>query len=164
MSERNRSSETGAHERPAVSLDDIGSLSRQKRRNDRLSLEQAAQQAGVSAATLWRLERRTSAAAGKDLPMPDVRTLGAITDWLGVSLAGAGFAPVAATESPLGSDKTSTPDTVEAHLRADPKLDSATAALLARMFRAAYSEFTQSSPGDPANADDAGQSGKEAEG
>jgi hypothetical protein len=37
----------------------------------------------------------------------------------------------------------STPDIVEAHLRADRNLDAETAAALGRMFRLAYERFTQ---------------------
>lgn len=136
------------HDRPAVRLDDIGSLVQQKRQVDHLSLEQAAAQAGVSAATLWRLERRAMATVGgKEMPTPDTRTLAAITDWLGVAVAGAGFAPVAPTAM-QSAKSASVPDTVEAHLRADPKLDPVNAALLARIFRAAYAQFTEDDPTD----------------
>lgn len=133
---------SGDQGRPVVRLDEIGSLIRQKRRTERLTLEEASQQIGVSPATLSRLERRTFASApGQQVPTPDMRTLAAIADWLEIVVAGSGFTPVA---SPIGRGDpvvTSVPNAVEAHLRADRNLDPTNAALLARIFRAAYSEF-----------------------
>jgi len=133
------------YEQQAVSVDEIGSLIRQKRRTERLTLEQAARQSGVSAATLSRLERRGGmSASGREMPTPDMRTISAITDWLGISVMGGGFAPTSRftpNETPAGA---SLPTIVEAHLRADRNLNSETAGLLARMFRAAYDEAATS--------------------
>lgn len=125
-------------ERPVIRFDELSSMIRQKRRREQLTLEAAAQQSGVSAATLSRLERSISGdASGQGMPTPDVRTLSAVADWLGVAVAGAGSAPVEISgEAPL-------PNVVEAHLRADRNLDPDTAALLARMFRAAYVQATE---------------------
>lgn len=120
-------------ERPIVRFDELSSMIRQKRRREQLTLQAAAQQSGVSAATLSRLERSASGnATGHSMPTPDVRTLSAIADWLDVAVAGAGSAPIEISgEAPL-------PNVVEAHLRADRNLDPDTAALLARVFRDAY--------------------------
>jgi len=115
---------------------------REKRRLEHLTLEAAAQQTGVSAATLSRLERRaTTSASGREMPTPDTRTLSAIADWLGVAVGGGGSTTIdISSDSPL-------PNVIEAHLRADRNLDSDTAALLARMFRAAYLQATENGRG-----------------
>ncbi len=135
-------------QRPVVRLDDIGTLIRQKRRAERLTLEMAGRQCGVSPATLSRLERRASGGmSDREMSTPDVRTLGAVTEWLGVAVSGAGFAPAMPHTARKISEDVSVPSVVEAHLRADRNLDPATAALLARMFRAAYSEFSENSRG-----------------
>jgi transcriptional regulator with XRE-family HTH domain len=113
---------------------------RQRRRLEGLTLEAAARQSGVSAATLSRLERWTPVDdSGREMPTPEVRTLSTVADWLGVAVAEAGFAPVEI------SGDTPVPNVVEAHLRADRNLDPDTAALLARMFHAAYAEATKNS-------------------
>ncbi len=108
---------------------------------------------GVTQANISRIEHEEDlylstlrgylAALGADLELnavfPDGRfTLGAKDEWLGVSDAIAGTGHFAV------SGATSVPAVVEAHLRADRSLDPNTAALLARMFRAAYAEFTGS--------------------
>ena len=129
-----------------VRVDDLSRLIQEKRRDERLTLEHAAQQAGVSAATLSRLEHRHNATrrAGSAPPMPDTRTLAAITRWLDVSLErvmDVGTpAPVHQIVHPSGE---TTPDMVEAHLRADRHLDAKTAAALGRIFRAAYEQFAE---------------------
>lgn len=140
-----------------IRLDELGSMIRHRRRVEQLTLEAVAQQTGVSPATLSRLERRASA---NDMPTPDVRTLSAIADWLGVVVAGAGSAPVEISgDTPL-------PKVVEAHLRADRNLDADTAALLARMFRAAYAQATENGrdgsdqTGDESAIDEFGEENK----
>ena len=120
-------------------LEELGLMIREKRRVEHLTLEEAAKQSGLSSATLSRLERRTGS-VGWEMPTPDVRTLGAVMKWLGISATGTGFAPLPPVEN------ISVPNRVEAHLRADRNLDPQTAALLARMFRAAYSEFAGAEP------------------
>jgi transcriptional regulator with XRE-family HTH domain len=146
--------------RRVVGFEELGSMIQEKRRRQQLTLEAAAQHTGVSAATLSRLERRASASAlGREMPTPDVRTLSAIADWLGVAVAGAGSTTIeVSTDIPL-------PNVVEAHLRADRNLDSDTAALLARMFRAAYMQATQNGRGgsDKSSQSQAGELNKESE-
>jgi len=138
MDKRGRPPDPDLEMRPAVQLEQLGHLIRRKRKDEGLTLEQAAQLSGVSSATLSRLERR---AAGRDMPTPDIRTLGAVTGWLEVAVAGAGFTTAAETSAGVFPKSGTVPDVVEAHLRADRNLDPTNAALLARMFRAAYSEF-----------------------
>lgn len=125
-----------------VELSDIGRLIREKRTRDGLSLVAASQESGVSAATLSRIERRTDSFSANQ-SLPDVRTLDALTSWLGVSISGAGFAePPTRVNAHL--EPSSTPDIVEAHLRADRNLDAKKAELLAQVFRAAYENFAAS--------------------
>jgi transcriptional regulator with XRE-family HTH domain len=150
------------HERSVVPLHELGALIRQKRHEQRLRLEDAARESGVSPATLSRLERRSAAAiANGQAPTPDVRTLAAITDWLGVSVSGVEFAHMAPAAD--RRDAPQTPDVVEAHLRADRNLDPAVAALLARTFRAAYLEFA-SGGGDGSSRAEQEEASGEAEG
>lgn len=71
-----------------------------------------------------------------------MRTLSALTHWIGVSID-----RVLDSEDDKGDglqQADSTPDIVEAHLRADRNLDPKTAAVLGRMFRAAYEQFAES--------------------
>lgn len=120
----------------SVRIEELGRLVRRKRRSENLSLEAAALETGVSAATLSRIERRAEAGVVHGSPTtPDLRTVAAVATWLGVSVSGAGFVP-----APTAS---STPEIVEAHLRADRNLDGPTASLLARMFRAAYEQAAE---------------------
>lgn len=126
--------------RPTIQFRDLSSMIRRKRKHEGLTLAAAARQSGVSAATLSRLERWAPVdESGREMPTPDTRTLSAVADWLGVAVVDAGFAPVEVSgDAPV-------PSVVEAHLRADRNLDPGTAALLARMFRAAYAEATRNS-------------------
>lgn len=139
-----------------VGVNEIGTLLRRSRRVQRLTLSEASEEIGVSAATLSRLERRLdTSTSSQTASMPDVRTLDLICKWLGVSVAGGVL-----TESERGDVQTSdisTPMAVEAHLRADRNLDSSTASLLARMFSAAYTEAVK----DPAGEDRSGPSQKD---
>lgn len=107
---------------------------------------------GVTQANISRIEHEEDlylstlrgylSALGADLELNAVFpegtfTLGAKDAWQGISKApteSRGFALAGAL---------SVPSVVEAHLRADRKLSSETASLLARMFRAAYAEFAE---------------------
>lgn len=127
-----------------VRLEDLGDLVRSKRREQGLSLQTAALQSGVSPATLSRLERYQDRGIRAGHTVPDTRTLAAVTAWLGIPLeqvVGAGSPDTGAGRSLAGSG--TTPDVVAAHLRADPKLDTQTAAALSKVFRAAYDQFLQ---------------------
>lgn len=133
-----------------VRVEDLGNLIREKRKAEQLTLEKAAQQSGVSIATLSRWERQHHVGTNKFQPTPDMRTLAAITRWLNVSIE-----RVVDVDSPppvhsiTHREGEATPDIVEAHLRADRNLDSATAEALARVFRAAYEQFAHLSNTTP---------------
>ncbi len=129
-----------------VRREELGELIHAKRKRDRLTLDQAAQQCGVSTATMWRLERQGNASPGRAgrSPEPDTATLGRVTRWLGVSLDRVLDTSVSpASDGIAHARDDSTPDIVEAHLRADRNLDTQAAAALGRMFRLAYTEFQQ---------------------
>jgi transcriptional regulator with XRE-family HTH domain len=102
----------------------------QTRNRQRITLRQAAQKTGISAATLSRFER----GAGN----PDLPTIDKLIDWLELDRA-AVFAP-----SKRGKQrKPATPDQVAVLLRADPKLDPGTAQALSNLFKSAYAEFSK---------------------
>lgn len=129
-----------------VRLRELGALIRGKREVERLTLGQASQQSGVSAATLSRLERQQikgDGHGGRGYHEPDVRTLAAITRWLGVAID-----RVADVQSPPTAHRIThhandtTPDIVRAHLRADPNLSESAAEALANLFRLTYEQFS----------------------
>ncbi len=127
---------------PLVRLEDLSELIRSKRKSENLTLELAAKQSKVSAATLSRLERQQP----KDKPSstPDMRTIEALTRWLGVPLERVidvddEFSAKSATKKE--QDNKPVPDIVEAHLRADRNLNPVHAEALATMFRAVYQKY-----------------------
>lgn len=133
-----------------VQLEELGRLISEKRRAERLNLEEAAVQIGISVTTLWRLEQQRPANRrdpSKPLPDPDMRTVSAVARWLGVSverfLDRAAAGPAGSVVHHKGE---TTPDIVEAHLRADRALDERAAAALARMFRLAYEQVQDLRP------------------
>ncbi len=135
----------------------LGQMVQKKRTTNRLTLGQAAEQSGVSAPTLSRLERLGTSKSARG-PIPDTRTLAAVARWLEVSLdealEGGPQRPISANlQIPDGG---STPDIVREHLRADRNLDPTTARLLAEMFETAYRHYSQLSgatPDDQINTD-----------
>lgn len=137
----------------------LGGLIRAKRREEHLTLEEAARQTGVSAATLSRWERfREGDSPGTE---PDRHKLHAVTQWLGPRLKGLPQFDFLGTWSDpiLHGEGQGTVEIVEAHLRADPKLDSRTAEALGRLFRVAYEQFAGSPelhPGESESASTAG--------
>jgi transcriptional regulator with XRE-family HTH domain len=99
---------------------------RRTRRQRNLSLREVAEEIGVSASTLSRLERGTG--------VPDLPTLTSLATWLDVD-----------RDTLFGvrgkTQERSTPATVEVLLRADKNLDPKTAKTLAKIFRTAYTEL-----------------------
>lgn len=147
MTDRVVSPAPAVEPRRVVRVEDLGELIRRRRRNDGSTLEQAAAQSGVSAATLSRLERHSvngSSDRGKKVPLqPDTRTLAALTRWLDVSIDRVmDVNPPSAVHGIVHREGETVPDMLDAHLRADPNLDSGTAAALGRMFRVAYEQFS----------------------
>ena len=132
---------------PVVRLEDLSELLRNKRKDENLTLEAVSAKIGVSAATLSRIERqanksKTSNASERPIREPDTRTLRSVTNWLGVSIERiANFETPNQIKSVVHHVGETTPDIIEAHLRADRNLDPNTAASLSRLFRVAYEQF-----------------------
>ena len=160
MTDKDLVTTPGAESGRVVRVEDLGELIRRRRRNDGTTLERAAAQSGVSAATLSRLERQrlTGAGDGATKPplQPDTRTLAALTRWLNVSIDRVmDVNPPSALHVIVHREGETVPDMFDAHLRADPNLDSGTAAALGRMFRVAYEQFSTlqtATDGPPAEA------------
>lgn len=127
-----------------VRIEDLSRLIQAKRKAEGLTLEQVALRTGLSAATLSRLERQRIATRGEGrTAAPDTRTLAALTRWIGVPIERVIDRGDEAMDTGPHPTDPSTPDVVEAHLRADRNLDAETAAALGRMFRAAYERFAE---------------------
>ncbi len=131
-----------------IKIEDLGKLVHKKRKARKLTLEQVAEQTGVSASTLSRLERQHKYADAESIT-PDTRTITAVATWLGLSVEKF----LSAGESQ--QIQKSTPDLVEAYLRADRKLDPDAAEKLGMMFRLAYDQFakTNSEPTSKSNSE-----------
>jgi transcriptional regulator with XRE-family HTH domain len=114
-------------ERP--DLADLAARIRARRRDLGIGMREAAQQIGVSAATLSRVER------GGHLPGRD--NLFRFERWLEPATAKRG---AEREPHPPGA---STMEAVELHLRADPDLAPDDAEALARMVRLAYGRMVQ---------------------
>jgi transcriptional regulator with XRE-family HTH domain len=121
-----------------VNTEELGRAVRRKREELSVSLRDVADVTGVSASTLSRIENGT----GK----PDADNIARLTTWLDVpmdrimgSRPGEGEDAKAVVYYP----RESTPEIVEAHLRADRNLTSETAAALSELFRVAYAQFSR---------------------
>jgi transcriptional regulator with XRE-family HTH domain len=124
-----------------VNTVELGRSIRRKREELGMSLRDVADKTGVSASTLSRIENGT----GK----PDADNIARLTGWLNVPveriMSGRdqeGDAERAVVYFPHES----TPEIVEAHLRADRNLSPETAKALSELFRVAYSQFSH--PGE----------------
>ena len=124
-----------------VNTVELGRAIRRKREEQGLSLRDVADETNVSASTLSRIENGT----GK----PDADNIARLTAWLNV--------PVERIMSGRSADgdeaaavgyfpQESTPEIVEAHLRADRNLTPETAKALSELFRVAYAQFSH--PGE----------------
>lgn len=132
--------------RRPIKIKDLGKLVREKRKANKLTLEDVAHRIGISAATLSRLERQNMNTNALNMT-PDTRTIAAVASWLGVSVEG--FSGINEQFA-----KNNTPDLVEAHLRADRNLDPEAAEKLGMMFRLAYEQFARSNLESSSNPKD----------
>jgi transcriptional regulator with XRE-family HTH domain len=106
----------------------LGDLIRSRRENEGLSLRDAAEEIGVSAPTLQRVE------TGQ---VPNTASLMRITSWLGVSLDDL---------RPGHKDRRSGPKTlaqIHVHLRADPNLDADAAEAIAEAVQKLYAAYAK---------------------
>ena len=126
-----------------VNTVELGRAIRRKREEAGLSLRDVADETGVSASTLSRIENGT----GK----PDADNIARLTAWLDMPME---RIMSGRTQDADGNDAATavvyfpheaTPDIVEAHLRADRNLSPETAKALSELFRVAYAQF--SAPG-----------------
>lgn len=124
-----------------VNTEELGRAIRRKRESQGLSLRDVADETGVSASTLSRIENGT----GK----PDADNIARLTSWLDVPverILGAQDNGSGAQRPVVYFARESTPEIVEAHLRADRNLTPETANALSELFRVAYSQFSRNEP------------------
>jgi Helix-turn-helix. len=122
-----------------VNTAELGSAVRRRRDQEGLSLRDAAQETGVSASTLSRIEN----GAGK----PDADNIARLTTWLDMPIErvmSRGNLGVGDPKPVIYYPHESTPEVVEAHLRADRHLTPETAKALSELFRVAYTQFSRS--------------------
>ncbi len=128
-----------------VNTEELGRAIRRRRQELGLSLRDVADKTDVSASTLSRIENGT----GK----PDADNIARLTSWLNMPMERvlSGRHPDS-DEAPavIYYPHESTPEIVEAHLRADRNLTPETANALSELFRVAYTQFSRSSQDKPA--------------
>jgi transcriptional regulator with XRE-family HTH domain len=128
----------------ALNIVELGEYVKRKRQDEKLSLREVATKISVSASTLSRIEN--------GIGVPDSATLARLASWLGMPLerlmrgtllGDVEAAPEDAFVEPVIYYPTeSTPNIVEAHLRADRNISPDMAKALAELFRVAYSQFS----------------------
>ena len=120
-----------------VNTAELGRSIRRKREELGLSLRDVADETGVSASTLSRIENGT----GK----PDADNIARLTGWLQMPMErvmGAHTGDNTEEGPVVYFPHEATPDIVEAHLRADRNLNPETAKALSELFRVAYAQFS----------------------
>lgn len=128
-----------------INTEALGRAIRRRREELGLSLRDVADQTNVSASTLSRIENGT----GK----PDADNIARLTTWLDVPLERIltrGSSEVSDAKAVVYYPHESTPEIVEAHLRADRNLSPETADALSQLFRVAYSQFSRNESAAPA--------------
>ena len=123
-----------------VNTSELGDAMRRRREQQGMSLRDVAEETGVSASTLSRIENGT----GK----PDADNIARLAAWLDMPierLMHHGPRSAADPKPVVYYPHESTPEIVEAHLRADRHLTPETAKALSELFRVAYAQFSQTS-------------------
>lgn len=124
--------------KPGVNTAELGTAVRRRREQQGLSLRDVADVTGVSASTLSRIENGT----GK----PDADNIARLAAWLDVPIERVMHHGQRSATDPkpvVYYPHESTPEIVEAHLRADKHLTPQTAKALSELFRVAYAQFSQ---------------------
>jgi predicted transcriptional regulator len=123
-----------------INTEELGRAIRRRREELNLSLRDVADQTNVSASTLSRIENGT----GK----PDADNIARLTSWLDMPLERIlhGRDEANDAKAVVYYPHESTPEIVEAHLRADRNLSPETADALSQLFRVAYSQFSKNEP------------------
>src|SRR5438874_1690551 len=122
-----------------VNTSELGSAVKRRREERGFSLRDLADQTGVSASTLSRIENGT----GK----PDADNIARLASWLEMPIERVmhhGHRNPADPKPVVYYPHESTPEIVEAHLRADKHLTADTAKALSELFRVAYAQFSAS--------------------
>jgi transcriptional regulator with XRE-family HTH domain len=117
----------------------LAEIIKAKRQEAGLGLRAAAEESGISASTLSRLERGIGAA-------PDAETITTLSEWLEASVDDLLFGGEAKFKE-LENLNLSTPAMIEVHLRADKKLSPETAKALAELFRITYEQYARNDNG-----------------
>lgn len=128
-----------------LNIVELGEYVKRKRQDEKLSLREVATKINVSASTLSRIEN--------GIGVPDSATLARLASWLGIPIerlmrgtllteVGETMADEAFVEPVIYYPTESTPNIVEAHLRADRNISPDMAKALAELFRVAYSQFS----------------------
>jgi len=123
-----------------INTAELGSAVRRRREQQGLSLRDVAEETGVSASTLSRIENGT----GK----PDADNIARLAAWLDMPIERvmhSGHRSATDPKPVVYYPHESTPEIVEAHLRADRQLSPETAKALSELFRVAYKQFSQTS-------------------
>jgi len=123
-----------------VNTSELGGAVRRRREQQSLSLRDVADLTGVSASTLSRIENGT----GK----PDADNIARLASWLDMPIERVmhhGHRSPTDPKPVVYYPHESTPEIVEAHLRADRHLTADTAKALSELFRVAYAQFSQTS-------------------
>src|SRR5436305_11260889 len=122
-----------------VNTSELGNAVRRRREEQGLSLRDVADKTGVSASTLTRIENGT----GK----PDADNIARLTSWLDMPMERVLSGRHSSNDDAAAViyyPHESTPEIVEAHLRADQNLTPETASALSELFRVAYAQFSRS--------------------
>ena len=115
----------------------LGEIIRAKRQEAGLGLRAAADESGISASTLSRLERGIGA-------KPDAEIMTKLSEWLNLSVDELLFGGEAEFKE---LEELSTPDKIAVHLRADKNLSAETAKALEQLFRLAYQQLAKENKG-----------------
>ncbi|HZH35239.1 MAG TPA: helix-turn-helix transcriptional regulator [Pyrinomonadaceae bacterium] len=123
-----------------INTKELGRSIKRKREQMNLSLRDVANETQVSASTLSRIENGT----GK----PDADNIARLTNWLDmpVDRVMRKTQQTETIEPVIYYPHETTPEIIEAHLRADRNLTPETARALSEMFRVAYKQFSK--PGE----------------
>ena len=127
--------EMGFKNETLVNTQELGRAIKRHRDELKMSLRDVADEIGVSASTLSRIENGT----GK----PDADNIARITRWLDMPVDRVMSGHGSNVEPVVYYPHEATPEIVEAHLRADKKLTPETAKALSELFRVAYQQFSK---------------------
>ncbi len=122
-----------------INTAELGRAVRRRREQQGLSLRDVAEETSVSASTLSRIENGT----GK----PDADNIARLAAWLDMPIERVmhgGHGSASDPKPVVYYPHESTPEIVEAHLRADRQLSPETAKALSELFRVAYKQFSHS--------------------